>query len=635
MAHEKVHVICENLCLEEGMTKGQIESTFETKTKANETKDNLQSQINSLSTGSPKGVYATTEALKTANPDTGVYIVTSDGHIYSWTKNQTGDPIDLGVYQGTSNPEVDAAKVNYFGTNHKTLKDSINSAIEALFDESSDYIERTRTTQLFNKYDVVRGVSLGNNGQYVDNSGWVVTGYIPVTEGDKITRSRSGTAAFYDNDKNFVSFVNYTEPGTVTVPQGAYYFRTSIANEHIDTYKIGVGTSVYYTPLNYYNYAVKEGVEIYDAKLQNFFNIDTKKIISIPSSGYLNTQTITSHCNIADKYYFNVSEFDSDKFVRWSVIGYKSGSSSDYDVLATSTRLDDPQIVELERNYVRISLFLYSSEAVNNITVKYSLWYLNDNDILQYISKFDVESKKEPDYVEPHTNRYTSRIFKKVVCVGDSYTHGYICDENGTAHELEEYAWPRFMENITGNKYVNCALGGRNVLSWQTSSNCYSKALSTGKAQAYIIGLMINDSSGGVNGVPLGTSADIGTQAQTYYGGMSQIIDKLLAISPNAKIFIQTCPKEADDYSRYHGYNQAVKDVVAYYRETNTNIHCLDLANYASKYQNASLTGDAWYGHYTALGYEQFAEILNGILSDYINTHISEFRDVAFIEYDE
>jgi hypothetical protein len=44
---------------------------------------NLQNQINSLASGSPKGVYETAAALKTANPDTGVYIITTDGHVYS------------------------------------------------------------------------------------------------------------------------------------------------------------------------------------------------------------------------------------------------------------------------------------------------------------------------------------------------------------------------------------------------------------------------------------------------------------------------------------------------------------------------------------------------------------------------
>ena len=66
---------------------------------------NLQSQINGLASGSPKGAYTTVEALINANPDTGVYIVTVDGHIYSWTKNASS-AIDLGVYQASDFSDV-------------------------------------------------------------------------------------------------------------------------------------------------------------------------------------------------------------------------------------------------------------------------------------------------------------------------------------------------------------------------------------------------------------------------------------------------------------------------------------------------------------------------------------------------
>lgn len=58
----------------------------------------LSNQIKSLSSGSPKGSYATVSALKSANPETGVYVIQENGHLYSWTKNGN-DAIDLGVYQ--------------------------------------------------------------------------------------------------------------------------------------------------------------------------------------------------------------------------------------------------------------------------------------------------------------------------------------------------------------------------------------------------------------------------------------------------------------------------------------------------------------------------------------------------------
>lgn len=64
---------------------------------------NLQSQINGLASGSPKGSYANAAAIVTANPDTGVYIAQDNGHIYSWVKNGS-NAIDLGIYQAV---EVD------------------------------------------------------------------------------------------------------------------------------------------------------------------------------------------------------------------------------------------------------------------------------------------------------------------------------------------------------------------------------------------------------------------------------------------------------------------------------------------------------------------------------------------------
>lgn len=73
----------------------------------------LQSEINGLASGSPKGTYGTVAALVSANPETGVYIVTADGHIYSWTQNGSS-AIDLGVYQSTGIAEksVDLLKLN-------------------------------------------------------------------------------------------------------------------------------------------------------------------------------------------------------------------------------------------------------------------------------------------------------------------------------------------------------------------------------------------------------------------------------------------------------------------------------------------------------------------------------------------
>lgn len=234
--------------------------------------------------------------------------------------------------------------------------------------------------------------------------------------------------------------------------------------------------------------------------------------------------------------------------------------------------------------------------------------------------------------VNGNTGSNTYKIFKRVCCCGDSFTSGHIADASGVARATnEEFAWPHYMATATGNEWINCGQSGANVLTWQTSGRGLTKAREAGKVQAYIIGLMINDQSSGTDRyVELGTAADIDTDAQTYYGGMSKIIRELNAISPEAKIFVLTCPQTG---GLYPAYNQAVRDIVAAYKTTYP-VHCLDLLANADRYDAQSLKGDAWYGHYTAIGYEQFAEILSGILSEYINANIPDFRDVPFIEYD-
>lgn len=229
------------------------------------------------------------------------------------------------------------------------------------------------------------------------------------------------------------------------------------------------------------------------------------------------------------------------------------------------------------------------------------------------------------------TNHNTCAIFKRVVCVGDSYTSGHISAGKGTTTTNEEFAYPSFMARLTGNEYINCGKSGANVLTWQTDERGLPKAQATGKVQAYLVGLGLNDvQSGTERYVELGSVADIGTNAQTYYGGLSTIIRELASISPNAMIFLQTMPSTNTTRMQY---NEAIRNIVSAYADT-YNVHLLDLYEYRSLYENASLTGDAISGHYTAIGYQQFAEILRIVWSEYINNNIKSFQNVHLIEYD-
>lgn len=62
---------------------------------------NSETQIQSLASGSPKGVYETLVALETAKPtgDTSIYLVTADGYWYYWNGLAWTDG---GAYQATT-----------------------------------------------------------------------------------------------------------------------------------------------------------------------------------------------------------------------------------------------------------------------------------------------------------------------------------------------------------------------------------------------------------------------------------------------------------------------------------------------------------------------------------------------------
>lgn len=231
----------------------------------------------------------------------------------------------------------------------------------------------------------------------------------------------------------------------------------------------------------------------------------------------------------------------------------------------------------------------------------------------------------------PPRNIRTCRIFKRVLCVGDSYTEGWIDLSAGGSTDPErgayrDYSWPTFMETITGNEWVNCGVSGATTLSWLTSAGGLAAAQTAGKVQAYIVQLMINDASS----VPVGTSADIGTDSPTtFYGAYAKIIRELHTISPDAFIFVCTCPYLSDKTA----YQEAVRYIANVYAST-YHVHLLDFKADQVLFREPSMADDLINNHYTGIGYEQMAEGYAYYISEYINANISAFQNVHQIEYD-
>lgn len=265
--------------------------------------------------------------------------------------------------------------------------------------------------------------------------------------------------------------------------------------------------------------------------------------------------------------------------------------------------------------------------GVNNI-------WTNVGDIAECIYYSDTKGaiEKEVDKALEQYRMYgrrTCAIFKKVGVVGDSYAAGYIMGSSGVAQSNNDYSWVKHLENITGREYVNFGVSGATTAGWLSSENGLEKAqIAANKCQAYVVGLQINDAD---NQTTIGTTADIGTSANTYIANQARVIDALFAINNNAHVFVLTQPK-----NYIPAWRNAIKDVVAWYQTNGTHqsqVHLIDLADYQPNFREAGCWDSIVSGHFTPVGYEYAAEIIEYAWSKYLNEHPLLFQDVNLIPY--
>lgn len=161
----------------------------------------IEAEISGLASGSPKGVYETTAALVSANPDTGVYIVTADGHIYSWTKNGSS-AIDLGTYQAT---EIPANSVSLSKLNNKT-----NGTININNFEVTGYTDGYPKVIIDTENTTI---TLKKGGAFLFNHfGWILTSSFPadkVLDYSGVYGSAGTKIIYYDTTDNTLKYNNY------------------------------------------------------------------------------------------------------------------------------------------------------------------------------------------------------------------------------------------------------------------------------------------------------------------------------------------------------------------------------------------------------------------------------------------
>ena len=228
-------------------------------------------------------------------------------------------------------------------------------------------------------------------------------------------------------------------------------------------------------------------------------------------------------------------------------------------------------------------------------------------------------------------------IFRTVGFIGDSLSSGEFetRDSEGKAHyhDLYDYSWGQFIARKNGLKAYNFSKGGMTAKVYMESFAESRGFWDKDKAcQAYVIALGVNDlynkkwELGSVEDIDV---ADWRNNKETFAGYYGAIVSRYKEISPEAKFFFVTFPRE----SRREGNETTAQMIDLLYRLTELfdNSYVIDLYKYGPLYDAQFRDRFFLHGHMTPDGYLFTAELVDSYI-DYIIRHNSkDFKQVGFI----
>ena len=232
-------------------------------------------------------------------------------------------------------------------------------------------------------------------------------------------------------------------------------------------------------------------------------------------------------------------------------------------------------------------------------------------------------------------------IFRTIGCVGDSLSSGEFegTDANGekTYHDFYEYSWGQYLARMIGSKVYNFSRGGMSAKQycegWAESQDFWNEKYA---CQAYIIALGVNDIYN--MDMELGTIEDIDrddyrNNKPTFAGYYGQIIQRLKAISPDAKFFFMTMPTENGSWRTEEKLLRGVAHAKLLHEmaEFFDNSYVLDFQAYAPVYDTKFRENFYLGGHLNPCGYILTARMVDSYIDYIIRHNMKDFKQVGFI----
>lgn len=237
-------------------------------------------------------------------------------------------------------------------------------------------------------------------------------------------------------------------------------------------------------------------------------------------------------------------------------------------------------------------------------------------------------------------------IFKSIACIGDSFASGEFqslrADGIMGHHDMYEYSWGQCISRILNCKAYNFSMGGMTAKKYYESfadaHGFFDKELI---AQCYIIALGYNDL---INAdMPIGACKDfdcvnisfLSKDEQSFAYYLSKIILKYKEISPKAKFFFMTMPREAGDTPEIVEKKNAHAKLLHSLTDIFSNSYVLDFRKYAPEYDEEFKEKFFLYGHMNACGYLLTAKMVISYIDYIIRNNIGDFKNVSFITTDK
>lgn len=215
-------------------------------------------------------------------------------------------------------------------------------------------------------------------------------------------------------------------------------------------------------------------------------------------------------------------------------------------------------------------------------------------------------------------------IFRRIAFIGDSLSSGEFetRDKDGKPgyHDFYEYSWGQYIARKNALTAYNFSKGGMRC-DWYLDSFANERDLwNPEKAcQAYVIALGVND------------VFNAGTDIPTYIKNYETIVNRYKEISPDAKFFFVTIPRDVHRSEQMQARTVQVAEALNALAERTENAYIIDLFKYAPVFDADVRDRYFLYGHMSPAGYLMFAQLVDSYIDYIVRHNYRDFKQVGFI----